>query len=89
MPEKNPLMASTTPLTLFFAASIGVMIADFIPFQTEVAVLLMLLNTEDTVLFTALNTVLTVFLIAFTGVVTDVFTPFHTVAAVFLMALIL
>ena len=87
MPEKNPLMASTTPLTLFFAASIGVVIADFIPFHTEVAVDLIPLKILVTVLFTELNTLVTVDLIALTGVVTAVFTAFHTVVAVLFIAL--
>lgn len=78
MPEKNPLMASTTPLTLFFAASIGVVIADFMPFHTEVVVDLIPLKMLVTVLFTELNTLVTVDLIALTGVVTAVFTAFHT-----------
>ena len=87
MPEKNPLMASTTLLTLFFAASIGVVIAVFIPFHTDVAVDLIPLKILVTVLFTELNTVVTVLLMALTGVVTAAFIAFHTVVAVLLMAL--
>lgn len=57
MPEKNPLIASTTLLTLFLAATIGVVMADFMPFHTEVAVDLIPLKMLLTVLFTELNTV--------------------------------
>ena len=87
MPEKNPLIASTTLLTLFLATSIGVVMADFMPFHTEVAVDLIPLKMLLTVLFTELNTVVTVLLMALTGVVTAVFIAFHTVVAVFLIEL--
>ena len=53
---KKPLIASTTDLTLVFAASIGVIMAFLIPFQTVDAVDLILLNTDVTVDLTALNT---------------------------------
>ena len=87
IPEKKPLIASTTDFTLFFAASIGVVIADFIPFHTEVAVDLIPLNTEDTVLFTELNTEDTLLLIPSTTVVIAVLMPFHTVVATLFIAL--
>ncbi len=87
MPEKNPLMASTTLLTLFLAASIGVVMAVFIPFHTEVAVDLIPLKILVTVLFTELNTLVTVDLMALTGVVTAVLIVFQTVVAVLFIAL--
>ena len=86
-PEKKPLILSSAPLTVFLAASIGVVIADLIPFHTEVAVDLIPLNTEETVDFTLLNTVLTLVLIPSTTVEMALLIPFHTVVAVDLMAL--
>ena len=44
------MIESTTPLILFFAASIGVVMAFLMPFHTDVAVDLIPLKTEDTVL---------------------------------------
>ena len=59
-------MASITPLTVFLAASIGVTIADLIPFHTVVAVDFIVLNTVLIVEDTVLNTVEIVLLIPFT-----------------------
>src|SRR5699024_10657346 len=78
MPEKKPLILSTIPLMVFFAASIGVTIAVLMPFQTVVAVLLIPLNTEVTVLFTALNTEDTLLLIPSTTVEMTDLIPFQT-----------
>ena len=78
---KKPVILSTIPLMVFFAASIGVTIAFLMPFQTVVAVLLMLLNTFVTVLFTMLNTVDTLLFIPSTAVEITDLTPFQTVDA--------
>lgn len=75
------MIAFTTDCTLLLAASIGVMIADLMPFHTLVAVLFIPLNTEDTVLFTELNTELTLFLIPSTTVLIADLMPFHAVVA--------
>lgn len=86
-PEKKPLILSSADLTVFFAASIGVVIADLMPFHTDVAVDLILLNTEETVDFTLLNTEETLLLMPSTTVEIADLIPFHTVDATVLMAL--
>src|SRR3712207_9534721 len=87
MLEKNPLIASTTDFTLFFATSIGVTIAFLIPFQIDVAVLFIPLNTELTVLDTALKTELTLFFIPSTTVEMTDLIAFHMVVTTFFMVL--
>ena len=87
MPEKNPLMESTMDFTLFFSASIGDIFAFFIPFHTLVAVDLMPLKTEDTVLFTALKTLETLlFIPSTTPPIVDLM-PFQTEEATDFIAL--
>lgn len=85
--EKKLLILSSADLTVFFAASIGVVIADLMLFHTDVAVDLIPLNIEEIVDFTLLNTEDTLLLMPSTTVKIATFIPFHTVDATVLMAL--
>ena len=68
-----------------FAASMGPVMALLMPFQTEVAVDLMLLKMELTVVFTALKTVDTFVFTPSTTVLMELLIPFQTVEVVLLM----
>ena len=85
--KKKPLILSSADLTVFFADSIGVVIADLMPFHTDAAVDLIPLNTEETVDFTLLNTEDTLLLMPSTTVEIAAFIPFHTEDVTVLMAL--
>ena len=76
-PEKKPLMLSMTDLTFSFAASMGVVMAVLMAFQTFVAVSLIPLKMSETVVFTDVNTVEILVFIPSTTFDTVVLMLFH------------
>ena len=83
------LIASITSDTVFFAALIGVSMADLMPFHTVVTVDFTLLNTLLTVPFTALTAVDTVLFAVLMAVSMADLIPFHIDDAVVFTVVIL